>query len=148
MVKQTVVNDTLYISFHKKIKYDADPYPPYDPYIININAVDLHQLDGSFAQFNVDASVVPARQLKVSMAGKGNLSINGMTADRLDLAVKDLFEVNLSANSINNLYYTIQGNGKLTMDIYTAKHFYPGKIDSLAWMEIKGKGLEMQQYLK
>lgn len=148
LVEQTVVNDTLYISFHKNVKYDTEPYAPYEPFIININAVDLHQFDGSFAQFNFDPTFVPALAFKVNIAGKSKLLLNGIITERLDLAVKDSSEATLNANNINNLYYTIPGKGKLSMDIYTAKHFYPGKIDSLAWMEIRGKGNDVQRYFK
>jgi hypothetical protein len=148
IVKHHIAHDTLYLSFNNSVKYDAGEYGFYQPDIVKINVADLQEVNSSFTRLSINTGIVPALLFKVVVANKSNLMMNGLIADKLDLTVKDSSEADLNGNIINNLYYAIPGKGKLTMDIYTAKHFYPGKIDSLAWMEIKGKGLEMQQYLK
>jgi archaellum component FlaG (FlaF/FlaG flagellin family) len=148
IVKHRIVNDTLYISFNKSVKYNTESYPPYLPEIVKVTAIDLHEFNGSSVRVSIDGGIVPARLFKISVSGNSNIVVTGQITDRLDLAVNDSSSADLMANKINDIYYTLPGKGKLTMDVYTANRFHPGKIDSLAWMEIKGKGHDVQQYLK
>jgi hypothetical protein len=148
IVKHRITHDTLYVTFHKNALYDASPYTFYDPEIVKITTNDLHGLDASYGRFNIGGWLQTAKSLKINVDGKSYVDMSGISPDRLDLTLKDSSEMNAQMNRINNFYYNLPHKGKLTVDVSSAKHFHPGNIDSLAWINVQGKARELKQLLK
>jgi hypothetical protein len=148
IVKHRIVNDTLYVTFHKNAVYDDASYMFYQPEVIKITTHDLHSLDASYGRFNIDGTIKTAKNLKINVDGKSSVDMMGLSPNRLDLTLKDSSEFNAQQNQITDLYYNLPHKGKFTVDAYTAKHFHPGNIDSLAWINIQGKAGDIKQLLK
>jgi hypothetical protein len=148
IVNHRISNDTLYVTFHKNGFFNTDPYGYYDPEVVRITANDLHSVDASNARFDISGNLKTAKKLKIVLDGKSNMYISNMLTERLDLIVKDASEVNLQANNFNDLYYDLPDKGRLTVDVYSAKHFHPGIIDSLAWINVQGQARQLKQLLK
>ncbi|MDB5129470.1 hypothetical protein [Mucilaginibacter sp.] len=147
IVKHRISNDTLYVTFHKNAVYDESSYMYYQSDVVRIGTNDLHSVDVSYGRFNIYGNLHTDNNVKITVDGKSNLDFQGLLADRLDLTLKDSSEVNAQQNKINDFYYNLPKKGRLTVDVYSAKHFHPGTIDSLAWISVQGKAGDVKQLL-
>lgn len=148
IVKHHIANDTLYVTFHKNAIYDDASYMYYQPEVVKIGTDNLHSVDASYGRFNLHGNLHTNNDLKITIDGKSNVDFISFLANRLDLTLKDSSEFSAQQNSITNFYYSLPHRGKFTVDAYTAKHFHPGNIDSLAWINIQGKASDVKQLLK
>lgn len=148
IVNHRIANDTLYVTFHKNAVYDEAGYMYYQADVVTIRTNDLHGVDASYGRFNIHGDLHTKNNVKFNINGKSNVELLGFLADRLDLTLKDSSEVNSQQNKINNFYYNLPHKGRLTVDVYSANHFHPGIIDSLAWLNVQGKAGQVKQLLK
>ena len=148
IVKHRIANDTLYVTFHKNAIYDDESYMYYRPEVVTIATNNLHSIDASYGRFNIHGNSHTHNDLKFSVDGKSSVDFIGFLSNRVDLTLKDSSEFTAQQNKITDLYYNLPHKGKFTVDAYTAKHFHPGNIDSLAWINIQGKASDIKQLLK
>jgi hypothetical protein len=148
VVKYHIRNDTLYVAFRKNKVYDDSPYTSYWKDLIKISLSDLQTVDASYGTFNINGMPRTSKTLDIKLNGKSRLDITGVTQNRLNLTIRDSSEVVIDKNDINDIYYNIPNKGRLTIDIYSAKHFHAGLVDSLAWINVQGKAGQVKTLLK
>lgn len=153
-LRTRVHNDTLFISFYKKVI--ADRFNSYgDNYVndlIKINAPNTKLVSVRSALVNLDnmKASSPVDSLALISAGKNTFKINYLNVNRLNVEIKNSAKVviNENNNHINSLYYSMLNNGHLQVEANTVKHFYPGKADSLARISLSGNANDLKKMLK
>jgi hypothetical protein len=138
VIRTKLYNDTLYISFAKKIRTKIKPYSDenYWDDVLKVRSAQLQSFSGRFGQFNINVN--PAiRELRLNMSGYGNLSLQGNKLQRADILLKDSVTSNLNIKC-DDLYYTLLGKSQLTLDQQSAGRYHPGLIDSSARISITG----------
>jgi hypothetical protein len=151
IIQTRVSNDTLYISFYKKVKYnDGGNYNPntnISTDLVRLKATDLRSVNAAHAQYSLNSGVKIKDALNVIIGDNSRMDIYGNLINKLDLLVKDSASVNISPNTVADLHYSLLYRGGLTVNTNTAKHYYAGRVDSLAWLTINGNAKDIKGFL-
>jgi hypothetical protein len=148
VVNTTVSNDTLYITFSKKVPTKMKNYNEDNYYseIAKVSITDLQSFTGSFGQFYLNVSP-DIRSLKLDMAGTGSLELNGMLLKKAYITLHDSATATLNKVKYYDLYLNLLNKSRVTLDDNSAEHFHTLQVDTSAVMIINGKASKIKALL-
>ncbi len=144
-----VKNDTLFISFRVRDKFDNNARNWNDEGdIVKIFASNVQSVDIRYAFVTIAGNLSNADSLKLRVADGSHYDINNLSVKNLNVAAADSSYVNVTkSNRINMLNYSLRGKSSLKVDETPAKEFYAGLVDSTANIQITGNAKYMQKQL-
>lgn len=145
-----VKNDTLFISFRVKSKYDMLSRSwNNDTDIVKIYTSDVSSIKADFANVTIANNPGNADSLKLSIADNSHYNINNLSLKNLNITAADSSYLNLwQSNRVNTLTYSLKNKSSLSIDENPVQHFNPGQVDSAAIIQITGKARFMQKQLR
>ncbi|WP_184547355.1 GIN domain-containing protein [Mucilaginibacter sp. FT3.2] len=146
----TVKNDTLFISFSVKSKYDNSVRNwNNESDIVRISANNVSSIRANSAKVTIGNNPGSTDSLKLTVADQSHYDVNNLSIKYLNITAADSSYLNIWKNNhVSTLNYSLKGKSSLNIDEHPVQHFNALQVDSAAKIQITGKARLMQKQLQ
>jgi hypothetical protein len=144
-----VKNDTLFISFHTKGRYDNTATTwNHENDIVKVYSGNVESISIHNANVTVGNNPGNTDSLKLTVGDFSHYNVQDLKLQKLTVVVKDSSSISiLQSNKIGMLNYSIQGKSILHVYGSPAQRYVAQRVDSAAMINLTGKASALQKQL-